>query len=192
MIMDKRALGIRDCAFDRVKLLCEIDALTATFNHRDNGRQMTIRPFQTFDYSGMGLVLHDVANIPWGRIIANKFTLKFVSAIGSFAANRADAFEGGIPLKKSDAGSFVGRFARRARSRYRSGRKVGARLPASGSGSSKTAKTALRFRFVPPTSKLGAGGSLTLTISTDHSMGADHLGADHEILATDGQGRAGP
>lgn len=67
-----------------------------------------------------------------------------------------------------------------------------ARLPASGSGSSKTAKTALRFRIVPPTGNLGAGGSLTQTMSTDHPMGADHLGADHEILAADGQSRAGP
>ena len=67
-----------------------------------------------------------------------------------------------------------------------------ARLTASGSGSNQTAKTALRFRIVPPTGKLGAGGSLTLTISTDHPMGADHFGADHEILAADGQSRAGP
>ena len=67
-----------------MKLLREIDALTATFDHRDNGRQVTIRPFQTFDYAGMGLVLHDAVSIPRGGIIATKFALRLVSMIGSY------------------------------------------------------------------------------------------------------------
>ena len=37
---------------------------------------------------------------------------------------------------------------------------------------------ALRFRFAPPTASHGAGGSFTLTIHTDHSVGANRLRDD--------------
>jgi transposase InsO family protein len=47
-------------------------------------------------------------------------------------------------------------------------------LSTAGPGSGYAAMAALRFRFAPPTASHGAGGSLALTINTDHSVGAGH------------------
>ena len=45
-------------------------------------------------------------------------------------------------------------------------------VSSTGPGNGDAAMAALRFRFAPPTASHGAGGSFTLTINTDHSVGA--------------------
>ncbi len=77
--MDKGALRICDRAFDRVKLLRKIDTLPTAFNHRDHGCQMAACPFQAADDGGMGLMLHEAAPIPWGRMLATEFDGLLVS-----------------------------------------------------------------------------------------------------------------
>jgi len=36
MVLNKRSLGLADCLFYRVQLLCNIDTGAAAFNHRDD------------------------------------------------------------------------------------------------------------------------------------------------------------
>ena len=66
MIVDEGALCICDRAFNGVKLLRKIDALPAAFDHRNHRGEMTVRPLETLDYVGMGLVFQDAPLSPTG------------------------------------------------------------------------------------------------------------------------------
>ena len=58
VIVDQLALGVADGALDRMKLLRKVDTRPALFEHRQDGREMTVRPLEPGDDGRVGCVLH--------------------------------------------------------------------------------------------------------------------------------------
>ena len=76
MIVHKRLLGVRYSLFDRMKLLRNVGAIPARFNHPDNILEMAPGPFQALDDARMGLVkmiFSHATPYPPGRIPASTF-----------------------------------------------------------------------------------------------------------------------
>jgi hypothetical protein len=56
VIVDQRLLRLADRLFDRMKLLCQIEAGAAFAEHLDNPVKMAFRPLQPLDDIGMSFV----------------------------------------------------------------------------------------------------------------------------------------
>ena len=59
VIVDQFALGVGDSFFDGVELLGEVDARAPFGEHREDARQMAVRPLQASDDLGVGSVFHE-------------------------------------------------------------------------------------------------------------------------------------
>ena len=56
MVVDQRSLGFADGFFDGVKLLGEIEARAAFFEHPDDAAEMAFRTLQPFDDIRVGVM----------------------------------------------------------------------------------------------------------------------------------------
>ena len=71
VVVNKRLLCFVDCAFDGVKLLCQVETGTAALDHGNDLLQMTVRAAQALDDLRVGLMefVDHIESYPPGGVI---------------------------------------------------------------------------------------------------------------------------
>ena len=69
VIVDQLTLGLANGAFDRVKLLSQIDTSTLFIEHGQDSREMSLRLLEAGDDFGVRCVFHNSMTYPGGEDI---------------------------------------------------------------------------------------------------------------------------